>query len=236
MNNSNGSRGGAHVALVVFLLLLIFSPTQTHAQQSDATSSSPQIEAGQEASSPQVRDADLPRLLNLSPEQVGKIKTILAQDKDEWRAARQRLNQSQRALDRALYQDNSEQGVIEARSRDVTEAQATVGRLRAIRELNIRRVLTPEQLGTLRDLRFRARNAQRQQNRLERQQRRMGEDGGTARRPNLEKLGRRQNPDAQSNNNVPATTTLPRTQNEKINRQLMTPRERRAERQRRRQL
>lgn len=233
MNNFKGRRRGAHVAFILFLLLCFAAPATTRAQQNGATPS-PQIEDGQDAPAP-VRDADLPRLLNLSPEQVEKIKTILAQDRDEWRAARQRLNQSQRALDRAIYQDNAEQSMIEARSRDVTEAQATVGRLRAIRELNIRRVLTPEQIGKLRDMRFAALKAQRQQNRIERQQRRMGEAGGAVRRPNLENLGRRQNPDAQGNNNSPVTTT-PRAQNEKINRQLMTPRERRAERLRRKQL
>ena len=205
------------------------------AQQAGATSPSPQVE-GNQAAPTQVRDADLPRLLNLTPEQVEKIKTILAQDKDEWRAARQRLTQSQRALDQAMYQDNAEQSVIEARSHDLTEAQATLGRMRALRELNIRRVLTPEQIERLRVIRFTALKAQRQQNRLERQQRRMGEDGGgaAARPPKLENLGRRQNPDAQGNNNSPVAT--PRTQNEKINRPLMTPRERRAERLRRKRL
>src|SRR5205085_12549525 len=88
--------------------------------------------------------------LGLTPDQVGKIRSILEEKKLERQAARRRLNQAQRALDQAIYSDDATEAAIEQRAREVAEAQAVEVRIRAITELNIRRVLTSEQLNTFR--------------------------------------------------------------------------------------
>ncbi|HEX8748784.1 MAG TPA: hypothetical protein VF717_16545, partial [Pyrinomonadaceae bacterium] len=62
---------------------------------------------------------------------------------------------------------NADEAVVEQRARELAEAQAAQVRLQAFVELSVRRVLTPEQLQTFRDLRMRA----------ERRNRRFPEDG-----------------------------------------------------------
>ena len=91
--------------------------------------------------------------LNLLPDQIEQIKAIREQNREQWRAARQRAHQAQRALDEAIYSDNADEALIETRTREVADAQTAMVRMRALTELKIRRILTPEQLNTLRALR-----------------------------------------------------------------------------------
>jgi Spy/CpxP family protein refolding chaperone len=98
------------------------------------------------------------RQLNLTAEQVEKIRAIREQNKDERFALNQRLRRAQRALDDAIQADNSSEALIEQRAHELAEAQAAATRMRAITEIRIRRVLTPEQLTKLRALRQQAQN------------------------------------------------------------------------------
>ncbi|HEX8473466.1 MAG TPA: Spy/CpxP family protein refolding chaperone [Pyrinomonadaceae bacterium] len=91
--------------------------------------------------------------LNLSPEQREQIRLIRQQTDREGRALLMSIRQARRALDRAIYLEDADESVIEARVRDLSAAQANALRLRAFTELKIRRVLTSEQLGILRELR-----------------------------------------------------------------------------------
>jgi hypothetical protein len=75
------------------------------------------------------------------------------------------MRQAQLALDQAIYSDNADEAVIEQRVHELAAAQAEVTRMRALTELNIRRVLTPEQLNTLRSLRQQARRTGRERRR-----------------------------------------------------------------------
>ena len=155
--------------LALFLLLLILSPLPALAQ-SDSAGASNQIE--QAANTPGVQGGDPLRRLNLTPDQIERIRAINEQNRAQWRAARQQLNQAQRALEEAIYSDTADEAVIEESARAVATAQGEVVRLRALTELNIRRVLTPDQLSTLRNLRRQARSALRD--------RRFGSQGGPA--------------------------------------------------------
>ena len=94
--------------------------------------------------------------LNLSPEQRAQIVAIRRQSEDEGRLLVQRLRQARRALDAAIYADTIDERMIEEGTRDVAAAQAALVRLRAATELKLRRVLAPEQLGILQDLRQQA--------------------------------------------------------------------------------
>lgn len=97
--------------------------------------------------------------LNLTPDQVEKIRAIRQQNKDERFALTQRLRRAQRALDDAIQADNSSEALIDQRARELAEVQATATRMRAITETRIRRVLTPDQLDKLRTLRQQALNS-----------------------------------------------------------------------------
>ena len=62
--------------------------------------------------------------------------------------------------------------MVQEREREVASAQSEVVRVETIGQLNIRRVLTPEQLATLRNLRQQARDARRAAQAQQQQQRR----------------------------------------------------------------
>jgi Spy/CpxP family protein refolding chaperone len=96
------------------------------------------------------------RQLNLSDDQIAKIRAIREQGKDERFALNRRLRQAQVALDEAIEADNASEAVIEQRARELAEAQVAATRMRALTELRIRRVLTPEQITKLRTLKQQA--------------------------------------------------------------------------------
>jgi Spy/CpxP family protein refolding chaperone len=95
------------------------------------------------------------RLLNLTPDQVQKIRTINMDLKDERQTANQKLRQAQRALAEAVESPTPDEALIAQRSREVAEAQANTIRLRSLTEARILQVLTPEQRMKLREMRQR---------------------------------------------------------------------------------
>jgi Spy/CpxP family protein refolding chaperone len=152
-----------------FALLILCAPT-THAQGAQQQQQGQQQAAQQPA--PRAKDgvvaAELLSQLNLTPEQVTRMREIREQSVPQAREMTRRLNQARRALDEAIYSDSVDEALVEQRAREVSEAQAALVRLRAQTELRVRRVLTPEQLQIFRDLRLRARRQQRIQRRIER--------------------------------------------------------------------
>ncbi|HEY0321638.1 MAG TPA: Spy/CpxP family protein refolding chaperone [Pyrinomonadaceae bacterium] len=154
---------GAATKLALFLLLLIFSPAHIFAQ--DEQGAPP----GQTDARPPNPDGDLVRQLNLTPDQIEKIKTIREGNREIRRQIGIRIRAARIALDRAIYVENADDAVVERRARELAEAQAAQVRLQAMAELGVRRILTPEQLQTFRDLRLRAES--------ERRNRRLQENG-----------------------------------------------------------
>src|SRR2546421_2286593 len=107
--------------------------------------------------------------LNLSQEQIGQMRAIQSESVPQARELTRRLNQARRALDEAIYSDTVDESLIEQRARDVADAQAALVRLRAQTELRVRRVLTPEQLQTFRNLHQQAQVQRQEQRRIQRQ-------------------------------------------------------------------
>jgi Spy/CpxP family protein refolding chaperone len=93
------------------------------------------------------------RLLNLTPDQIQKIRAINFDLKDERQAANLKLRQAQRALAEAVESPTPDEALIAQRSRDVADAQATTIRLRSLTEARILQVLTPEQRVKLKEIR-----------------------------------------------------------------------------------
>jgi Spy/CpxP family protein refolding chaperone len=156
----DGNVTGSLFALLLTALLFLFSHAQARAQTGDGSA---QGEGEQQAAGEQ--NVNLADQLRLTPEQVGKIARIREQTKEERRLVNQRVRAAQRALEEAIYSDSANEAMIEERSRELSTAQAEALRLRSRMELNVRRVLTPEQLTTLRGIRERAR-ARQQERRL----------------------------------------------------------------------
>jgi Spy/CpxP family protein refolding chaperone len=111
--------------------------------------------------------ADPIQQLNLTPEQRQQIRRFMADTQQERQNTNRRLREANDALDRALDADPIDENVIEQRINDVAAAQAAQTRMRAHMELRVRRLLSTEQLATLRQLKLQIRdvmNPQRQNN------------------------------------------------------------------------
>src|SRR6267378_3025080 len=88
-----------------------------------------------------------------------------------------RLKQANLALQQALESDSPDEVLVEQRLRDAAAAQAAAIRMRVLTEVRIRRVLTPEQLVTLRLLRQQAEAVRREQRMENQRPRGQGVDG-----------------------------------------------------------
>lgn len=209
MNAFSNRRTMAAAPFLLLLLLLCFNAAPAVAQDNGAAAS------GETEQSAGNEGRRLLQSLALSPDQLLKIRMIREQNKEERRLAAERLRSAQRALDEAIYSNDASESVIEERARELAAAQAATVRLRAMTELSIRRILTPEQLNTLRGLRQR----QAEQRRLERQMnltprrlrnRQMLNEDGQQPLPR-DRFRQKDNSTEQQNDGTrPAATTTPR--------------------------
>lgn len=99
------------------------------------------------------RRPDLMQELGLSADQLQQLRRINRERKPLMDQAAQRLREANHTLDSAIYADNVDENEVQLRLKEFHAAQAEVARLRFMGELEVRRVLTPEQLVKFRDLR-----------------------------------------------------------------------------------
>jgi Spy/CpxP family protein refolding chaperone len=156
------------IAPALLALLLSAGGVAVRAQDAGAMAQTPDERSEQQA---RRGAAGLLRVLNLTPEQRGQIRAIRRETEIQGRALGMRLRQARRALDEAIYADNPDDRVIEERVREVGAAQAAVLRMRALTELKIRRVLSPEQLQAFRRLQSRPRRRQQEEQHQQQRQR-----------------------------------------------------------------
>ena len=193
-------------------VLLLCSLAQTAQAQEETDAAAPPPAPRQRDASRRDDAASLLLQLNLSPEQRAQLIEIRTQNMSEGQALARRLNQARRALDAAIYADTVDEAVIEERARAVADAQSAVVRMRALTELRVRRVLTPEQLNLFRQLR---REASLRQRRERRSRRRGEDDNNSGRAPRGrplfdDRLNRRPNSPPDATNSSPAGTRRPK--------------------------
>lgn len=112
------------------------------------------------------RRQSLLQQLELSPEQRQRIRQMNQERKPLMEAAGLRLREANRALDMAIYADSLNEEEVATRLRDFQAAQAEVARLRFRGELELRKVLTVDQLNRFRTIRERfTREREMRQNR-----------------------------------------------------------------------
>ena len=162
MYKAFGRRAVLYTSLALVLLLIVMACVEARAQSSGVEAAQQQSDPAQAPGARDERPNDPLRALNLTLDQLQQIRAIREQNRDEWRAVRQQQAEALRALDEAVYSDNVNEALLEERARELGAAQAAVARMRALTELRIRRVLTPEQLNTLRAMRQQARATQRE--------------------------------------------------------------------------
>ncbi|MGQ0761754.1 MAG: Spy/CpxP family protein refolding chaperone [Acidobacteriota bacterium] len=111
------------------------------------------------------------RPLNITPDQEQRIQAIYAEMADERQGATRRLRLAHRALSEAIQSPTPDEALIEQRSKEVADAQATTIRLRSLTEARILQVLTQEQRVKLRQLRAQTQRRNQQNPRI------LGRDG-----------------------------------------------------------
>jgi Spy/CpxP family protein refolding chaperone len=82
-----------------------------------------------------------------------EVRRVNQSRKAQMDAAQGRLRDANQALDEAIYADNFDQAAFDSRLKEVQAAQADLVRLRFTNEMNIRKILTPDQLARFRELR-----------------------------------------------------------------------------------
>jgi Spy/CpxP family protein refolding chaperone len=170
------------------MLLLVIVGIEARAQTPQNT----------EPAQTQAQAAQLPDFaqLNLSPDQIQKIRAINAEVKNQRQAAGMKLRQAQRALAEAIEAPTPNEAMIEQRSHELADAQAATIRLRSLTEARILQVMTPEQRIKLREMRQRNQAARREANQQQqgpgnlRQQRMQRNGTGPGLKPNQRKLNR----------------------------------------------
>jgi Spy/CpxP family protein refolding chaperone len=162
-----------NAALSLAVLLLIGGGTRAGAQNQQPPTEPAQSQT-QSSQTSQVPDLGP---LNLTPDQIQKIRSINAELKDQRQAANQRLRQAQRALAEAVESPTTNEALIEQRSREVADAQAATIRLRSLTEARVLQVLTPEQRIRLREMRQRNQALRRGNQQLPRDRANRRQDG-----------------------------------------------------------
>lgn len=102
--------------------------------------------------------ADPIQQLRLTPDQRQSVRRIIADTRLERQATNRRLREANVALDQALDNAPTDENLIEQRINEVAAAQAAQLRMRIHTEMKIRRILSQDQLATLRRLRLQLRD------------------------------------------------------------------------------
>jgi Spy/CpxP family protein refolding chaperone len=132
--------------LYLFFLILALMISSAVAQEHEEAPK--QDAAGQRGQRPRLMEA-----LGLSPEQIKEIARLNRERRPQMQSAQQKLRESVRNLDMAIYSDSVSDSEFSSRLAEHQIAQAEVARLRFEGEFAMRKVLTPEQLVRFRDLR-----------------------------------------------------------------------------------
>lgn len=114
---------------------------------------------------PQERRPNLLENLGLTQDQVRQIRIMNRARKPIMDAAQRRLRAANRELDMSIYGDALDENAVRESLREYQQAQAEVARIRFQSELELRKILTAEQLVRFRGLRARAAEARQKMQR-----------------------------------------------------------------------
>ncbi|MEP7075655.1 MAG: hypothetical protein ABI878_07560 [Acidobacteriota bacterium] len=135
--------------LITFAAMVVFLTAASGQEAPQPSQIKPPLVAEQTDEKP-----DLLGQLGLSREQIQRIRRMNADRKPLIEAANTRLREANKNLDQAIYGDVSvDSAEFLVRLNEYQSAQADVARIRFESELNVRRILSPDQLVKFRDIR-----------------------------------------------------------------------------------
>lgn len=132
-------------AFVLFLLIIAAAPAI--AQDPEPSASDEPRQARQQ------RRPNLLRDLDLTPEQVQQLQQLNRERRPLMAEAQKALREANRELDETIYADRVSDGDVADKIRTYQAAQAEVARLRFENELEVRKILTTDQLVKFREAR-----------------------------------------------------------------------------------
>ena len=130
------------------------------------------------------RGGNLMRMLGLSKDQIQQIRRMNAARKPLEREAQQKIQLAKENLDAAVYSDTLNESNVRAGLLELQQAQAELIQIKATHELEIRKLLTAEQLIKFRELRQEF--EERKKERIERRQNRLN-NAPNRRQPNRQR-------------------------------------------------
>jgi Spy/CpxP family protein refolding chaperone len=137
-----------HFPNFLLILLVLICAFSVRAQNEQMNETPPN-----EIQRPVDKRPNLLRELGLSREQLQSIRRLNAERKFQKQEAQRNLAEARQNLDAAIYADNVSDSEIQARLKDFQTAQAEAANIRVTTELEIRKLLTPEQVIKFRQLR-----------------------------------------------------------------------------------
>ena len=148
-----------HLCICTCLVTMLFFLVTANAQdQLQPTVPKQPLVAGQ----PNQERPNLLGELGLSTDQIQQLRRMNADRKPLIDAANKRLREANRSLDQAIYGDAVDPAEFQIRLKEFQDAQAEVARIRFESELNVRRILTPDQLVRFREARRRFAEARKE--------------------------------------------------------------------------
>ena len=136
--------------LITLIAVIVFPVLFANAQDEPADYMRPAQNEG-----PGRQRPNLIRELGLTPEQLKQVRQINQETMPLMEAAQTRLREANRNLDISIYSDGVQQADVNQRLTDFHAAQAQVAKIRFMKELAVRKILTAEQLTRFRELRKR---------------------------------------------------------------------------------
>lgn len=132
-------------SLIFAGLMIFFSSMVTEAQNREALDQ-------ESTQTEQPQRPNLLKELDLTPDQVQQIRQLNQDRRAEKQAANRRLKAAKDALDSAIYGNEENNAEVQKRVRELHDARLEVLKNRVADEQNLRRILTPQQLGRFREL------------------------------------------------------------------------------------
>lgn len=139
---------------ILFLLGIIFLTVSSGIAQGNPPPPGNQFGEGDR------RQPGLLELLGLTKDQVRQIRQLNQTLQPMRKEAQQRLAMANKALDEAIYADETNDEIINQRLKDVQFAQGELIKSKIMMETSVRKLLTREQLFKFRQLRERAKQNQ----------------------------------------------------------------------------
>lgn len=102
---------------------------------------------------PSTKSIEVLRELNLTLEQVRRIREVNRKFRPQILQAREKLQKANDSLNEAIYADSLNEKLVEERLKAFQEAYSNLTRLRIEAEVELRKILTQEQLEKFRQIR-----------------------------------------------------------------------------------